>query len=107
MLTKQKKRLKMYVLVRKDLSETYRCVQGGHALAAYSYNGNNDLYDAWDNEYLIYLGVPNEAALKFWEMKLLDRNKDFECFREPDLGDQLTAISCIDTGEIFKDLSLA
>jgi len=27
--------MKMYILIRKDLTPTYRAVQGGHALAAF------------------------------------------------------------------------
>jgi len=107
MHTQNKKHLKMYVIVRRDLSETYRCVQGGHALSEYSYRGNQELYNSWNNEYLIYLGVQNEIALRFWEMKLQDRKKDFVCFREPDLNNAITAIACVDTGEIFMNLPLA
>ena len=33
--------------------------------------------------------------------------KTFAQFYEPDLDDELTAVACIDTGEIFKNLELA
>jgi len=97
----------MYVLVRKDLDETYRCVQGGHALAQYSIWGNKELYNEWNNGTLIFLVVPNEYVLKMWAIKLDRKEKSWIGFNEPDLHDQLTAISCIDTGEIFRKLSLA
>ncbi len=101
------KQKRMYVLVRNDLDETYRCVQGGHALAQYSIRGDKELYSEWDNHTLIYLAVPNEYVLKRWAIKLDRKEKSWIGFKEPDLHDQLTAISCIDTGEIFRKLPLA
>ena len=97
----------MYVLVRKDLDETYRNVQGTHAVAEYSLRGDKELFEKWDNHTLVHLGVPNEGALKLWVAKLKNRHKEHVCFFEPDLSDQMTAIACIDTGEVFRKLNLA
>jgi hypothetical protein len=108
--------LRMYVLVRQDLAETYRMVQGAHAVAQYSYaamKGMNDkdysvftsLYKTWNNQYLIFLGVPNLIALREWRDKL--QSKTLSCFSEPDLDGQETSIAVIDTGEIFSELPLA
>lgn len=97
----------MYVLVRRDLDETYRNVQGTHSVAEYSLRGDRDLFSKWDNQTLIHLGVPNEWALLRWIDKLNAKNKTFVEFKEPDLHNQLTAIACVDTGEIFKRLPLA
>jgi len=55
---------------------------------------------------LIFLGVDNEDSLKLWSQKLNDKEKLFKEFREPDLGGQMTAIACIDTGEVFRKLSI-
>jgi len=101
------KPLKMYVLVRNDLNEVYRCVQGGHALASYSLMGDQDLYKKWNNSTLIYLKVPNERFLELWSHKLDVKQISYSPFYEPDLNGQLTAIACISTGEIFSKLSLA
>ena len=101
------KLFKMYVLVRKDLEETYRCVQGAHALSEYSIRGNRELYRRWNNGTLIFLGVNNEISLKLWIERLLRKEKEWVGFKEPDLQNQLTAIACVDTGEIFKNLRLA
>jgi peptidyl-tRNA hydrolase len=109
--------LRMYVLVRQDLAETYRMVQGAHAVAQYSYaamKGITDkdysvftsLYKTWNNQYLIFLGVPNLIALREWRDKLQCKPV-LCCFSEPDLDGQETAIACIDTGEIFSGLPLA
>lgn len=97
----------MYVLVRKDLSERYSGVQGGHALSEYSIRGDLEAYREWNNSTLIYLAVSNENVLLLWSQKITDKGKTWVGFYEPDLRNQLTAIACIDTGEIFKKLPLA
>jgi hypothetical protein len=96
---------RMYILVREDLNPIYRCVQGGHALAAYAaeYPGT---FQAWGNQYLMYLGVRNHTALAEWYRKIQSLGKEVCLFTEPDLDGQLTAIACYDTGEIFQDLKL-
>lgn len=115
------KELRMYVLVRQDLAETYRMVQGAHAVAQYALNGlnatiqdNNSIYcnvffKEWKNQYLIFLGVPNYISLKEWKNKLDERGKTFSAFYEPDLDNQLTAIACIESSvsDFFKELPLA
>lgn len=98
---------KLYVLVRKDLDSTYRAVQGAHAIVEYSLKGDQELYKAWNNSTVVFLGVKNEDALMLWEAKLMDRQKPYACFHEPDLHDQLTAIACIDSGEIFRKLNIS
>ena len=89
----------MYVLVRKDLDITYRGVQGIHAVAANK--------SKWHNETLIQLSVRNLMELEHWTWKLDRAKKHWVGFKEPDLRDQLTAIACVDTGEIFKNLPLS
>ena len=98
---------RMYVLVRKDLAETYRIVQGTHAVVAYSLlvPAQED-YRIWNNGTIVFLGVRNEQALELWSMKLQDKNKVFAKWHEPDLKGQMTGIACIDTGEVFKSLNL-
>lgn len=96
---------KMYVLVRLDLSEVYRMVQGGHALSQYSLD-HQTLFKVWGNGTLIYLGVPHLRALRYWAEKLSENQKVFSVFSEPDLDDQETAIACYDKGDIFKDLKI-
>lgn len=97
---------KMYVLVRKDLSETYRNVQGGHALIQYALD-HPDLLRAHGNGTLVYLGIPNLIALRNWKSKLTLANKPFSCFYEPDLDGHETAIVCYDEGPIFRRLPIA
>lgn len=97
---------RMYVLVRLDLSETYRVVQGSHAVCKYALE-HYDQFKVWNNGYIVYLGVQNLIALRKWDMKLMDSSKVYSVFREPDLDNQETAIACYDDGKIFEGLRLA
>jgi hypothetical protein len=65
---------RLYVIVRKDLSESYRSVQAGHAVAEWV------LHDrTWQNETLIYLGVKTRKNFYvgqinyiLWVLNILD-----------------------------------
>ena len=97
---------KMYVLVRLDLSEAYRFVQGSHALAQYALEYPM-LFSVWGNSTICFLGVRNLIKLRGIIEKLLVSGKKYSCFNEPDLDGQRTSIACFDTGEIFKELKTA
>ena len=94
---------KMYVLVRKDLSETYRCVQGSHSLAQYALEHPRE-FKEWNNTTLIFLAIWNLVELRSWIIKLKQRKKVFSVFCEPDLDGHQTAIACYDAGFIFRKL---
>lgn len=100
------KPIKMYVLVRKDLTPIYAWVQAGHAVAQFALE-HEDIFKIWGNHTIVYLGVPNEYVLSLWETKIKDSGKTYSKFIEPDLHDAITAIACVDTGEIFKNLKTA
>lgn len=92
---------RLYVLVRKDLPESYKAVQAGHAVAEWL------LHDrSWKNETLIYLTVPDEASLYRWAYKLDFKGVKWVGFREPDIGNQLTALAAKADGNVFKKLPL-
>lgn len=93
--------------MRKDLDPIYGGVQAGHALAEYSMRGNEHLYKEWGNSKLVYLGIPDEGVLKLWTQKLTDRKEAWVGFCEPDLQNELTAVACISTEKVFKNLPLA
>jgi hypothetical protein len=96
----------MYVLVRLDLAETYRCVQGAHALAQFAMEHPEE-FKQWNNEYLIFLGIRFPREIREWEERLRSARKKFSSFSEPDQDGIKTAIACFDTGEIFDSLKLA
>ena len=96
----------MYVLVRKDLDVTYRCVQGAHALAKYAIEYDQNFYE-WDNETIVFLCVRNEFELSKYILKAWDHAIPVSVFKEPDMGNQDTALACYCSGDIFKRLPLA
>jgi hypothetical protein len=90
----------LYVLVRKDLSPEQQAVQAGHAVAEHLLNGYR-----WPNGTLIYLGVKNQNTLRRWRDKLNDLNIPFSVFREPDIGNEITALATItNKSRVFKSL---
>lgn len=97
---------KMYVLVRQDLSETYRLVQGAHALAQYSLE-HGELFRVWGNGTIVFLAVRNLIEIRTWESILTMNKKRFSAFHEPDLDGQITAVACFDIGTVFSGLKTA
>lgn len=94
------KEKRLYVIVRKNLSISKRAVQAGHAVAQYLIRYPNT---EWTNGTLIYLSVPNEQQLNWW---LGNTDNEWITFREPDLGNSITAIACVSSGEEFVELDL-
>ena len=94
--------MKMYVLVRRNLSIPQQAVQAGHAVAELVLQ---DKSKGW-NGTLVYLGVEDENILSRWKSKLNICEKSFVEFREPDIGNQLTAVACVDDGKMFSKLKL-
>lgn len=97
------KDLKLYVLVRKDISPSYQAVQGGHAVAELLLRGP---ILSWSNGTMVYLGVKDENELKYWTEKLDIKDIDYASFIEPDLNNEMTALASIHSGEVFKKLKL-
>jgi len=95
--------MKLYVLVRKDLSKSQQAIQSGHAVAEWLLCEPSP---QWGNGTLVYLSVKNERDLHKWMYKLEQRGKPFAKFIEPDIGDQVTAIASLSDGEEFKGLDL-
>lgn len=57
---------KLFVLVRKDLNESYRFVQGTHAVAQWML----DYPNTWLNSTLVVLEVANSEQLEFFKKEL-------------------------------------
>ena len=94
---------KLFVTIRKDLSHSQRAVQAGHAVAQYMLNCPNS---SWKNQTLIYLGVKGLTQLENLKMKLRLRGTKFVEFKEPDIGNQTTAIASDIDDPIFNKLNL-
>lgn len=90
---------RLYVLINKDLSPVYGCVQGGHAVAQWLLDHPDQ---TWNNSYLIYL----KCNLFSMRRRLIKLQRDFSEFREPDLNNELTAIAIEDNGKLFRNLKL-
>ena len=90
---------KMYVLVRKDLSRSQQAVQGGHAVAEYLLN---NMESTWKNGTLIYLAIKNEVELIDWLKILESKSLLYSIFREPDIGNQITAVATVSDSNLFQ-----
>ena len=83
--------MKLYVIVRKDLTPSQRAVQAGHALAAYLLHGS--FLRRWQNETLIYLGVKGLKQLENLKRKFKYDGIEYVEFKDPDLDNETTAIA--------------
>jgi len=99
---------RMYVIVRGDLSSSYRMVQGAHALAEFQLKYPEEWLE-WNNHTLIFLMVPNLRALRMLVYGRTEKNNGElgVVFQEPDLDCQLTAMCCYTDGVEFAQLPLA
>ena len=110
--------LKLYVLIRDDLSPAQQAVQAGHALAQFGLEHPYQ-FKTWqeDNNILIYLSVDN---IDWWKQVLNDGNFKHSVFHEngyqvnhwfPSLYGGDTAIAVAPNWytqyTLFKDLPLA
>ncbi len=77
------------MIIRKDLSIPQQLVQAAHAAHE---SGLHLCEDKSDINYLIALGVPDEERLTTFHKKLEDRGIKSILFREPDIGNEATAL---------------
>ena len=84
----------MYVITRQDLSPGYQGVQSMHAAIQFGFE-HPEVSREWfhKSNYLGFLSVANEEELE----RLIERARvhdiKFSIFREPDIGDRITAIA--------------
>ena len=91
--------MKMFVLVRKDLSKSQQGVQGGHALAQFALE-HPERFREWNNHTIVYLKVDPE-----WLKDHSPKNQS-SSFYEPDIGNELTAKATFCDGEDYRDFKL-
>ena len=95
--------MRLYCITRSDLSTGAKAAQACHAATQYLL----DYPDTeWNNGYIICLEAKNEEELLTLKSKLEKENKKFACFHEPDMNDQLTGISALDSGKTFANYKL-
>lgn len=94
---------RMYIICRGDLNPLYASIQGGHALADFALRHPED-YKEWGNSFLIYLKTKDKNSLHSLEERLQCNGYKNGRFIEPDIGHELTAISCYATPDTFKSL---
>ena len=83
--------MKMYIVIRDDLSKSQQAVQGGHALAAFMLS-YPDLASEWNNHTIVYLKTDLKTLTQYEKLlPLADVN--VASFHEPDIGNQLTAFA--------------
>ena len=99
------------MITRRDLENGYQATQGMHAAFAFAMQHPDELKDWYENsEYLSFLAAKNEYEL----LCLFEKSQSFgiKCslFREPDIGNQVTAIaleSCEKARKLCGSLPLA
>lgn len=100
---------KLYLIVRQDLLPCQQAVQAAHAMRQWS--EDHPAEDrAWfqDSNTLALLGVPTGLELGVILEQALLRGFPVAAFREPDLGNELTALALGPQGKcLTKRLQLA
>jgi hypothetical protein len=102
--------MKLYVIVRNDLRPGLQLAQGIHAARQFQADYptlDQDWHDNSNN--IVVLQEPDEAALTEIVAKLVLRDVRVSIFREPDLGDEVTAVAAYgyNAQQILSDRPLA
>lgn len=95
--------MKMFVLVRNDLSKSQQGVQGGHALAQFALDHPYD-FKEWGNQTIVYLKTEVDTL----EVLSNEVGDTISRFYEPDIDNQLTALAIYgpDAEARFRDFKL-
>ena len=102
---------KLILVTRADLRAGAQAMQAAHAMREFA-ERHPGLERAWyrTSNHLALLAVKNEAELAALLRAAIDRDVSVAAFREPDLGDALTAIAlapCAHARAICRRLPLA
>ena len=100
------KKERIYTITRKDISFGQKIVQSNHASTQYLIDHSPHTKGKWNNGSIICLELGNEKSLKRWIKKLEDNDIAHSIFREPDMDNEITAISALSCGEIFHGIPL-
>lgn len=100
--------MKLYVLVRSDLSKSHQAVQAGHAVAEFCRSFPDS---EWKHRTLVYLKAGDESELTTWLEIVRSCEKEIEMatFREPYWNNSLTAAAILGTDMVsyyLKELKM-
>ena len=85
---------KLVLITRSDLSPGYQSVQPAHALAQFSQTYPSSFKEWYDREQnLIVLATTNEKQLLKLARLFSKASLDHVVFREPDIGNHVTAVA--------------
>lgn len=100
---------RLYVVVRADLPPGAQAVQAAHAMREFA-EQHPEIEKTWhaESNTVAMLAVPDEGCLVIWYEKLRRWGYAVAEFREPDLGNTLTAF-CVEprAGRLLRDVPLA
>lgn len=97
--------MKLYVLIRKDLSISQRAVQAGHAVAEFCKLHPNTKWNRETTGTLVYLAVDNEKELTTW-LRSCAEYTDVAPFYEPYWGNSLTAFAALGIKPVERAVSV-
>lgn len=93
---------KLFIIVRSDLSPGSQAVQGMHAMRQFAADHPNVEKEWFEvSNHIAFLRVDDEATLLKMLDRLSRRGMRVSHFREPDLGDSLTAIATDSTSREY------
>lgn len=82
----------VYIIVRNDLSNAQKAVQGTHVAIEVA---RNSMDKQQEHPSVIYVIVRNEQKLINISKELLDNDIEIKVFREPDIDNEMTAIATV------------
>lgn len=96
----------MYVVVRKDLQLGSQAVQASHVLVEFCYE-HPIIAEEWHkkSKYLVYLSARDEKHLEDLIFKCKLKEIKYSIFKEPDIGNSITAIAFEPSHQSSKLLS--
>lgn len=102
---------KLYIVTRRDLPPGLQAAQVAHAAFLFAYE-HHPIHQQWltESNFLIILSVEDEKALAALGRQAEEANLPVSWFREPDIGDELTAVAIAPspaTVELCAELPLA
>lgn len=82
------------MITRQDISSGYQAVQSIHAAIQFNFE-HPEVSQEWfkTSNYLGLLSVADETALKLLADEAQQHGIRYSIFKEPDIGDQITAIA--------------